>query len=47
VQELGLQKTLRHYGVPKGDIETIAVRTVGREDEQLLLKVKAVLETIY
>ncbi|OAX39585.1 alcohol dehydrogenase IV [Rhizopogon vinicolor AM-OR11-026] len=47
VQELGLQKTLRQYGVPKGDIENIAVRTVGGEDEQLLSKVKTLLESIY
>jgi len=47
VQELGLQKALRQYGVPKGDIEKIAVRTVGQEDAPLLSKVKTLLESIY
>ena len=47
MQGLGLLKTLREYGVPKGDIEQIAARTVGREDEQLLSQVKNILENIY
>lgn len=47
VQELGLQKTLSQYGVPTTDIEQIAIRTVGQEDEELLSKVKILLESIY
>lgn len=47
VQELGLQRTLSQYGVPTADIEQIAVRSVGQEDEELLSKVKSILESIY
>ncbi|KAG1753033.1 alcohol dehydrogenase IV [Suillus lakei] len=47
VQELGLQRTLSQYGVPMADIEQIAVRAVGQEDEELLSKVKIVLGSIY
>ncbi|KAG1862582.1 alcohol dehydrogenase IV [Suillus subalutaceus] len=47
VQELGLQRTLSQYGVPTADIEQIAIRAVGQEDEELLSKVKIVLESIY
>jgi len=47
VQELGLQRTLSQYGVPTADIERIAVRAVGQEDEELLSKVKIILESIY
>lgn len=47
VQELGLQRTLSQYGVPTADIEQIAVRAVGQEDEELLSEVKIILESIY
>lgn len=47
VQELGLQRTLSQYGVPVSDIERIAARAVGQEDEQLFSKVKIILESIY
>lgn len=47
VQELGLQRTLSQYGVPTADIEQIAVRSVGQEEEELLSKVKSILESIY
>ncbi|KAG1734725.1 alcohol dehydrogenase IV [Suillus paluster] len=47
VQELGLRRTLSQYGVPTGDIEQIAVRAVGQEGEELLSKVKILLESIY
>ncbi|KAG1867345.1 alcohol dehydrogenase IV [Suillus subluteus] len=47
VQELGLQRTLSQYGVPTTNIEQIAIRAVGQEDEELLSKVKIVLESIY
>lgn len=47
VQELGLQRTLSQYGVTTADIEQIAIRAVGQENEELLSKVKTVLESIY
>ncbi|KAG1881470.1 alcohol dehydrogenase IV [Suillus tomentosus] len=46
-RQLGLQRTLSQYGVPTADIEQIAVRAVGQEDEELLSKVKIILESIY
>ncbi|KAG2345605.1 alcohol dehydrogenase IV [Suillus weaverae] len=47
VQKLGLQRTLSQYGVLTADIEQIAVRAVGQEDEELLSKVKIILESIH
>lgn len=47
VQGLGLEKTLSQYGVPTTDIEQIAIRAVGQENQELFSKVKVILESIY
>ncbi|KAI0717292.1 iron-containing alcohol dehydrogenase [Cerioporus squamosus] len=46
VDGLGLHSTLSQYKVPKGDVQTVAERAVGKDDP-LLPKVVGLLEGIY